>query len=346
MVRIWVKALGGAFAASMLIGAGQLGLAYSLGLLRWDHPFEAGAQNGWNAHLTWVAFIAALTVVGGAVVGVRPLRRNRFDGLGTWIAVALAALAGAAIVVVPLVALPAGSAVVPRPLDPALNVGLVAGLGAAVGYFAALAVLSARALAANVFVTTAWVWLLALGSALAWLNGPMLPTGLRLGVLSLPRLPYGETQHLVLPVMAGMALLAAGVIAGYARWLGESRFTIVTSGVAGPALVASAYLIAGPGISADNGDQLVPWRAALVAVGAGLAASTLVALVSTRRDLGDDRRGLGGDRRGLAGDRRDPVGDQSAETQVPSKPLSVPAPRPAEVPNEDYVDWVSGLRRK
>lgn len=287
MVRVWVKALGGAFAASVLIGSGQLGIAYSLGVLRWDHPFAAGAENGWNVHLTWVAFITALTVVGGAAAGVRPLRRVDFDGLGTWIAVALAALAGAA-VVIPLVTLPAGTAVVSRPLDPALSVGIAAGLGAAVGYLAALAVLSTRALAANVFVMAAWVWLVALGSALASLDGPILPTGLRLGVLSLPRLPYPETQNLVLPMMAGMALLTGAVIAGYARWLGEGRSTVVTSGLAGPALVASAYLIAGPGISAANSDQLVPWRAALVAIGAGLAASTLVALVPARRHPATD----------------------------------------------------------
>lgn len=324
MVRIWVKALGGAFAASMLIGSGQLGVAYSLGLLRWNHPFKAGAENGWNAHLTWVAFIATLTVVGGAVVGARLLRRGGFRGLGSAIAVALAALAGAALVV-PLVALPASPAVVARPLDPGLNAGLAAALGAAIGYFGAVAVLSARALAANVFVTAAWVWLVALGSALASLDGPVLPTGLRLGVLSLPQLPYAQTQNLVLPMATGMALLAALVIAGYARWLGEHRFTVAVSGFAGPALVAAAYLVAGPGISAENDDQLVPWRASLVAVGAGLVAATLVAVLPLRRER---------------------ESGPEAATAVPPQPPSIPTPRPAPVPGEDYVDWVSGLHRE
>jgi hypothetical protein len=367
VVRTWVRALAGGFAAAVLIGAGQLGIAYSFGILRWDQPFEAGAENGWNIHLTWVAYIAMLAVVGGATAGVRPLRRADFDGLGAWMAVALAALAGAGIVV-PLVALPAAAVEVPRPLDPALNVGLAAGLGAAVGFFAALAALYARALAASVFVVAGWAWLVALGSVVGSLDGPSPLTGLRLGVLSLPQLPEPETQNMVLPVMAATALLCAAGIAGYSRWLGEPRLTVVSGGLAGPALVASAYLIAGPGISATQDDQLVPWRAALLAVGAGLAASTLVALVPARRrpsaddrtraDENDDKNDDEPSDHARPGDDRpgheteyDRTGDGgwSGETRTAAIPVSSPifraVPRQVAVPEEDYVDWVSGLGR-
>lgn len=366
VVRTWVRALAGGFAAAVLIGGGQLGVAYSFGVLRWDQTFEAGAENGWNVHLTWVAYIAMLAVVGGAVAGVRPLRRNDFDGLGAWMAVALAALAGAG-AVVPLVALPAGAAEVPRPLDPALSAGLAAGLGAAVGFFAALAVLSARALATSVFVVAGWVWLLGLGSALASLDGPSLPAGLRLGVLTLPQLPHRETQNLVLPMMVGLALLTGAAIAGSARWLDEHRFTVATSGLAGPALVASAYLIAGPGISADDGEQLVPWRAALIAVGAGLAASTLVALIPARRgptdgDRTDDRTDEdrpGSERAGHVrsrSERADPerVDPERADTERSRSERAgdewfrdeTRPPAPTARPDSDHVDWVSGLRRE
>lgn len=104
MVRTWVRALSAGLATAAVVGAGQLGLAYGLGVLQWSAPFDAGQENEWSSHLTWVAFIAAVAVVGGAVAGARSLRRSGgADGFGAWLAVSLAALVGGA-AVVPLVA--------------------------------------------------------------------------------------------------------------------------------------------------------------------------------------------------------------------------------------------------
>jgi hypothetical protein len=285
VVRTWLRALAAALVTAAMLGAGQLGVAYGLGILRWNQTFEAGNENGWSAHLAWTAWIAALAVVGGAVAGVHSLRRHGHrDAAGAWVSLSVAALFGAA-VTVPLVALPAREAQVALPLNPALQAGVIAGVGAAVGLFGALAVLCARPVAGGVLFTTVWVWLLALVSAGAQLGSASLPAGQRLGVLRLPGLGDHATQELILPVTVGMAALVALLIAGYARWLGEHPFAVAASGLAGPALLAAAYVVAGPGIAAGHNDQRQPWLAALVSVGAGLAVSVLIAAVRRRRPV-------------------------------------------------------------
>src|SRR5690606_8413002 len=169
---------------------------------------------------------------------------------------------------------------------------------AAVGFFAALALLSSRPVAGGMIATAGWVWLLAVVSAGGWLAEKSTPNGQRLGVLDLPVLTDRVTQDLVLPVMAGVAVLTGAAIAAYARWLGEHPIAVAMSGLAGPALVASAYLIAGPAGPAF--DRREPWLAALVAVGTGFAASLLVTLLRHRRAEADEQAPAAGSDAGRA----------------------------------------------
>lgn len=163
MMRSWVRALVTALVTAAAAGAGQLGLAYGLGIMRWDQQFTN--PNMWSAQLTWSAWIAAVAVVAGAVSGVASLRRHGHEPhLGSWLAASLAA-AGGGLLTVLLVALPARAAELPHTTDSALEASLAAGFGAVAGVFAALAVLTARLIAGNIYATIGWVWALALVSA-------------------------------------------------------------------------------------------------------------------------------------------------------------------------------------
>lgn len=332
-MRTWIKALASALGTAAIVGAGQLGVAYALGVLRWDQDFGP-TDDLWAAHLTWAPLIAALAVTAGALNGRRAIHRYDLrEGFGSWTLVSLAALLGAT-VTVPLVALPAAAARTLAPLDPALNAGLAAGLGVAVGFFVALAALCARPVAGGVVTAAVWVWLVALVSAVAWLGQTREPAGQRLGVLDLPSLADGVERQLVLPVMVGVALSTSTMIAGYSRWLGEHQFAVATSGLAGPALVAAAYLIAGPGTS---GDQRTPWLAALIAAGAGFGASLLVAVLRRRPSVPDE------DAEAVPEDRGPATTAIGEARQMPPGPRPQPSPGQAGVRDRDYVDWVSGL---
>ncbi|HET8661725.1 MAG TPA: hypothetical protein VFM55_22365 [Micromonosporaceae bacterium] len=278
MVGTWVRALVTALATAAMTAAGQLGVCYGLGILRWQQEFAGDDVNLWSAHLTWTAWIAAIAVIAGALAGVSALRRHRLHpGFGGWAGAALAATPGAA-VAVPLVAVPASAAELPF-TNPALEAGIAAAVGILAGVFGALAMLCARLIAGSVYATIFWVWAVALASAGAVMGSSTPPRGQRLGVLALPGMSFDLTQDLVLAMTAGTAVLLGGLIAGYGRWLGEHRLVVAASGLAGPALLAAAYLIAGPGRSSDPPDQLVPYWAALIGVGAGAVTSVLVALV-------------------------------------------------------------------
>ena len=49
--------LGVCVGAGVLAGAGQLGVGYGLGILRWDRDFTSDT---WHTQLAWVAFVAAV----------------------------------------------------------------------------------------------------------------------------------------------------------------------------------------------------------------------------------------------------------------------------------------------
>ncbi|MFD0787733.1 hypothetical protein ACFQZ8_27830, partial [Micromonospora azadirachtae] len=58
-IRTWGKLLLTALGVSVLAGAGQLGLAYGLGIVRLTGSFTGSTVNQWPAQLTWVGWFAA-----------------------------------------------------------------------------------------------------------------------------------------------------------------------------------------------------------------------------------------------------------------------------------------------
>ncbi|MBX6354718.1 MAG: hypothetical protein IRZ05_02555, partial [Micromonosporaceae bacterium] len=262
-VRTWGRVVLTALAGSALVGAGQLGVAYGLGIVDLNRSFDADSGNQWNAQLAWVGWFAVLSAVAGAAVAERTARRHRHAaGIGTRVLLALFGGVGAG-AVIPLSAQPARSAHLAQSVNPALVVGLAAGLGAVGGILVAVVALSLRPLAWNLAAVSSVAWLAGLAEVGRY-PGPDGPdSSIRLG---LPQwtVGAGETDRLV--EMLGMpvlALLAGLVVALVARARREPGLAVAVSGMAGPVPLALAYLIAGPGTYGDTADQMAPYLGAL-----------------------------------------------------------------------------------
>ncbi|MBL6277773.1 hypothetical protein JMF97_16565 [Micromonospora fiedleri] len=266
-----------AFGVSLLAGAGQLGLAFGFGIVRLTGAFSGATVNQWPAQLVWVGWFAANAAVIGAVLTERTARQDRqLTGTGRQLAVAGSAALGAT-VVAPLCMQPARNAELIS-VDPVWAVAICAVLGAIVGAGAALAVLVRPPFAWNMAAVAGAVWLIALLSVVPSLgaSGPLTPV--RLGVLEPVWFSADTAQRLALLVLP-MTTLLAGVAGGWAaRWRGHPPLVSGPSGVAGPVLVAFAYLAAGPGDSADR-YQLAPYYGALIAIAVGALGSTAAALL-------------------------------------------------------------------
>ncbi|MGW4502235.1 hypothetical protein ACWENR_26955 [Micromonospora sp. NPDC004336] len=275
--RTWGRLLLTALGVSLLAGAGQLGIAFGFGIVRLTGAFTGATVNQWPAQLVWAGWFAANAAVVGAVLTERLARR---DGLpastGRHLAVAGAAALGAT-VVAPLCMQPARAAELVS-VDPVWAVGICAVLGALAGAGAALAVLLQPPVGWNMAAVAGVVWLLALLSVAPSLASTgQLPT-VRLGVLEPTWLDAGAAQRLALVILPLVALLAGAATGGLARWRGHPPLVSGATGVAGPVLVAFAYLTAGPGDTADR-YQLTPYYAALLAVAAGALGSAAATLL-------------------------------------------------------------------
>ena len=269
-VRTWANSLGIAAGAGLLAGAGQLGVVYGLGVVRWDRDFTSGAP--WHAQLTWVSFAAMVAVVIGALAGAWQARRLRQQpSLALSTALAFAAALGST-VILPLVGRPAGAAHLAESGNPGLSAVLVAGVGLLVGIVAAVAVLSVPPVSGSVIATVLWVWTAGLISAGSTLSGGASWASADVGLLS----ARGGWLPLTL---LGPAVLIALAVAAIARFGGSDLRAVALCGLAGPALVGLAYLIAGPG----GGAQTTAYRYALFAICAGFAVSALVAVVRRPR---------------------------------------------------------------
>jgi hypothetical protein len=293
--RTWGKVLLAALVVGLLAGAGQLGFAYGLGIVRFARDFD-GISGQWAAHLAWVAWFAMLSTVAGAFVADRLARRSGYLGAtGSRIAYAVAAGAGAA-AVAPLSMLPARGAEVPS-VDAVTVAGLSALLGAVAGVFVALAVLLHQVIGWNVAAVTGLAWLLALISVAPSLGPDDALPAVRLGVLDPAWLGDGTAQRLAIVCMPAIAVMAGAGVGLLGRWRGHPVVPVAASGVVGPGMLALAYLIAGPGGSGDS-YQTAPYWGAIIAVGAGALGSVLAAVV---QQLGDVR-GLGRRPAGAHGD--------------------------------------------
>ncbi|MBQ1072050.1 hypothetical protein KBX06_02535 [Micromonospora sp. C31] len=275
--RTWGRPLLTALGVSLLAGAGQLGIAFGFGIVRLTGTFTGATVNQWPAQLVWAGWFAANAAVVGAVLTERLARRDGgLAGNGRLLAVAGAAALGAT-VVAPLCMQPARAAEL-FSVDPVWAVGICAVLGALAGAGAALAVLLQPPVGWNMAAVAGAIWLLALVSVAPSLvsTGPL--ETVRLGVLEPASLDTGAAQRLALVVLPLLALLAGTATGGLARWRGHPPLVSGATGVAGPVLVAFAYLAAGPGDTADR-YQLTPYYAALLAVAAGALGSAAAALL-------------------------------------------------------------------
>ncbi|MET8232630.1 hypothetical protein ABZS77_18360 [Micromonospora sp. NPDC005298] len=275
--RTWGRLLLTALGVSVLAGAGQLGVAYGFGIVRLTGAFTGTTVNQWPAQLVWVGWFAANAAVAGAVLTGRLARRDTpAAGTGRQLAIGGAAALGAT-AVAPLCMQPARAAELIS-VDPVWAVGICAILGAIIGAGAAIAVLLRPELGWNMAAVAGAVWLLALISVLPSLGtaGP-LPT-VRLGVLEPSWLDDDAAQRLALLLLPITALLAGAATAGLSRWRGQVPLVSGATGVAGPVLVAIAYLTAGPGDAVDR-YQTTPYYGALIAVLAGALGAAAAALL-------------------------------------------------------------------
>ncbi|MFG1889858.1 hypothetical protein ACGFIR_18585 [Micromonospora sp. NPDC049051] len=275
--RTWGRLLLTALGVSLLAGAGQLGIAFGFGIVRLTGTFTGATINQWPAQLVWAGWFAANAAVVGAVLTERLARRDGgLAGTGQLLAVAGGAALGAT-VVAPLCMQPARAAELVS-VDPVWAVGICAVLGALAGAGAAIAVLLRPPVGWNMAAVACVVWLLALVSVAPSLfsTGPL--DTVRLGVLEPASLDADAAQRLALVVLPLVALLAGAATGAVSRWHGHPPLVSGATGVAGPVLVAFAYLTAGPGDNVDR-YQLMPYYAALLAVATGALGAAAAALL-------------------------------------------------------------------
>src|SRR5215468_7668565 len=181
--RGWGTAVAIALGIAAATAAAALGLGYGLGILVWSSTTGAGGENTWLSSLAWTTWIAATSTVIGALIadrlspgeiGAAPPRRSTMDGeaggrprvspvaTGAWRFVITITAAIGALLAVPLVAVPARTIQRPETTTPQLIAGEFAVVGVVIGAVIAILALSARAVAANVAATAAWVWALAI----------------------------------------------------------------------------------------------------------------------------------------------------------------------------------------
>jgi hypothetical protein len=274
MILAWARLISHGVGVAAIAVAAQLGIGDALGILRWDAAFDDGNTAAWHALLTWVALAYAVAVVSGALIGRRAVRRpNRSDRLGARVAATLAAAVGATAGIA-VAWLPARGVRAPLGVNPGLVVTITAAAGIVAGVVIALIALSSSPVAGGFRATVAWVWLLGAGSAAAGLASSEPSAAPRLAMLDAPGLV--PAQWWSGPAL--MVIIAAAVgfgVAGFARWAGAHRLGAALSGGIGPAVVAVAYLVGGPG---GGSAQLGPYQASLAATGAGLIGSILVAV--------------------------------------------------------------------
>jgi hypothetical protein len=300
--RGWGGSIALAVGAAAGTASAQLGVVYGLGIMAWTGATDPAGESAWLASLAWTTWIAATSTVVGAVLADRlsaggpgaapPRRRPAGSAAGSvattaWrLVIALTAAVGG-LLTVALVAVPARAAHRPETYAPQMIAGGYAVVGVAVGILIAVAALSARAIATNVILTTAYVWALAIASVIF---GFATHRGLQTAQLAVWRFGSGHflRQTFSLPgagLMMGVAL-ALGLLAAWpAIRRGDNKVGIAVSGAVGPFLIAAAYFLAAPklvGVQPD--EQLSAYLIAPYAVIAGLAGSVLFVGIAAQRE--------------------------------------------------------------
>jgi hypothetical protein len=352
VARPWLKLIGTSWAAALVAAAAQLGVAEALGIIRWSGSSD---RVRWTEQLAWIAFIFVLCVLAGSLSG-RAVSRGLKGGFGRWVTAACMAAVGSAFGVM-LAWLPARTAAHPANVDPDLVVAMTAGAGVLVGLVLALVAMAIAPVAAAAKVTAGWAWAAAIFSAIVGLSTNQPHPAPRLGLLDAPTLipiSWWSGPFLLIMVSAAIAL----GIAGYARWVGVSLVRVLICGGLGPAVIAAAYLVAGPTATTTGEPWLDPYYASLLGVATGLVASAVLAIPVKRGEA---------DRPAVRPAARQPVSPAPVPVSpppAPPPPVAVPAasaasaasPAPAakvrataSVPrgqrDQAYTDWITELSK-
>lgn len=279
-MKFWLRVAGAGFGAAALTGAGQLGVAYGLSVIKLDRNF-ARAEEEWSLQLTWVAFFTLVAVVAGTAFAVSRARHVDWRrGSMVRIAAAFAAGFGALFTMLPLTAYPAINAKLSAP-GPALTVAYTVGGAAIAGVALAVLTVALPPMSTSLTVFTVAMWILAIVSfvdSATWTSVLYLER-VRLGVLdigALQPIPRASFSMPALAVVFGIVLALSGHVAR------KPRIQVALSGAAGPLLIAIAYLLAGPGPK-DVTYQADAYLGAMIAVVAGLIPSAIIAFFPRRK---------------------------------------------------------------
>lgn len=261
-------------------GAAQLGLGYGLGVVVW--PVASGADDSvWLGSLGWATWIAGSSTVIGAVLAGRlgPARG------GLWrLALALAAAVGA-LLTVALVALPARLAERPQTVAPETVAAGYAVAGVLIGVVIAYWAVYSRPVAANVILTTAYLWALAAAAIIVELTTGR-DSATYLTSWQFADAAAGTRYGSIAWPSALLTLLGALLIGMLAVWPAVRRghFTVgaATSGAVGPLLVAAAFLVLAPQLTSALGQLGSAYLIAPYAVLAGLAGSAFMVALGQR----------------------------------------------------------------
>lgn len=295
--RPWSRSISVALFASAGAAAAQLGLGYGLGIVAWTLPDGATAASSpvpdtsvltggaWSAGLAWTTWVAATSVVVGAIAGTRranEVHSGRIVRLVWRVVIGLAATLGA-LVAVPLAAIPARHAEIADTYAPHLLAAIYAVAGAGLGLLVSLVAVAARAVAANVIASAVWLWVLAIVAAA---DGLITNDGRGYTHLAVWEFTHGGPflRSLYVPgalLTLGAALLVGGLAALPSAGRGAGRLGVAVSGAAGPLMVAVSYVLADPRPPAAPDIQMSALYTSPYLVLAGLAGSVLVALVGT-----------------------------------------------------------------
>ncbi|SCL59967.1 hypothetical protein GA0070606_3192 [Micromonospora citrea] len=318
--RGWGGSIATAVGVAAGTGAAQLGFGYGLGVIDWAPADATAGTTAWVAGLIWASWIAATSTVAGAVCAQRLRDRaptphagpgdttvaepddrtanaprpvaddttatGSGDGVLRHVALAVAAGLGALVTVL-LVAVPARTAVAADTDSPRNVAAVYAAVGVLVGVLTAVWALRSRAAANNVIATVGWLWLLA---GVAVVDGVLAGRGLTSAQLGIWQLSADDGQfwirdHLYWPgalLSLGSALLIGALAARGGARHADRRVGAAASGAAGPLLVATAYFLAVPRLTAISPEQLSAHLIAPYAVIVGVGGSVLVAALAQR----------------------------------------------------------------
>ncbi|WP_240670496.1 Hansenula MRAKII killer toxin-resistant protein 1 [Actinoplanes solisilvae] len=273
----WTARIATAAGVAAGTGAAQLGLGYGLGVVVWPVT-PASDDSAWLGSLGWATWITASATVFGAVLGSRYRGGPGPRTSGSWRFALAACAAVGSLVTVALIALPARSAVRFDTFTPQVIAGGYAAVGLLLGLIMAFWAVSSRPVAANLMATGVWLWALAIAGIVVELalhrdSATYLTSWQFTEVANSGR--YGAIFWPSALLTLGAAVLIGVLAAAPAARRGDFGTGAATSGVAGPMLVAIAFLALAPRLTGTLGPIESAYLIAPYAILAGLAGSAV-----------------------------------------------------------------------